>query len=196
MNATMVSCSKCTSPLPGEIFNLAGLAPCPSCGQQLEVAVFPALFQRLAPGQVGESILEESESSCFYHPQKKAVRPCDACGRFLCALCDCELDGRHFCPACLDTGKKKGKITSLENHRVLYDSVALTLALLPVALVITFYFTFVTAPLALFFAIRYWNTPTSVIRRTKVRFVLAIIFASVEILVWIVVIGFAVTNHS
>jgi hypothetical protein len=140
------------------------------------------LFRRHTPGRDGEAVVVENEASCFYHPQKKAVLPCEGCGRFLCALCDCELHGQHFCPACLETGKKKGKIKRLENERVLYDDLALALAVLPLLI---FYFTLVTAPIALYIAIRYWNSPRSIVRRqTHWRFVIAIIFATLEIAGW------------
>ena len=112
---------------------------------------------------------------------KKAVVPCAGCGRFLCALCDCELNGQHFCPACLETGKSKGKIKTLENQRTRYDTIALGLAILPVLI---FYLTIVTAPMTLFVAIRYWNAPQSIVRRTRFRFILAIVIALLQIGGW------------
>src|SRR2546427_10237207 len=148
MNSPLVSCTKCQAALLGDLFNLADFTPCPACGARLHIEVFPALFRRFTPGRTGEAILEDTEASCFYHPQKKAVVPCEGCGRFLCALCDCELQGQHFCPACLETGRKKRKIKSLENERTLYDSIALSLAVLPVLITFFIYFTFITAPAA------------------------------------------------
>jgi len=171
--------------------NRAELTPCPSCGSPLQVEIFPAFFKRIAPGRQGESLMVEGESSCFYHPQKKAVVPCQACGRFLCALCDCELHGRHFCPACLEVGKQKGKISSLENKRTLYDGIALSLAIVPMLI---FYFTIITAPMALYLAIRYWNAPRSIVHRTKIRYIFAIILASLQIIGWAIGIYFLVTN--
>ena len=138
----------------------------------------------------------EGESGCFYHPQKKAVRPCDGCGRFLCGLCDCELQGRHFCPACLEAGRTKGKIQSLENQRTLYDSIALALAIYPVVLVFSIYFTIITAPMALFVAIRYWKSPLGILRRTKTRFVVAIILASLQIAGWVALVIALSTRHN
>ena len=133
----------------------------------------------------------EGESSCFYHPQKKAVVPCQGCGRFLCALCDCELQGEHFCPACLEVGRQKGRIKRLENQRTLYDAIALSVAILPMLII---YFTIITAPIALFIALRYWNAPRSIVRRTKIRLILAISIATLQILGWGVVIYFIVSR--
>ncbi len=123
----------------------------------------------------------DDQAGCFYHPQKKAVVLCAYCGRFLCALCDVEWGGEHLCPACLETGKKKGRIISLERRRVLYDAAALKLAVYPVLM---FWFTLLTAPIALYIAIRHWNSPTSILGRTHVRSVLAILLSSLEILAW------------
>ena len=181
MNTSLVQCPKCQAWLLDGVFNQPELSPCPACGTPLQIEVFPALFRIQSVGRSGEAILVEGESSCFYHPQKKAVIPCQGCGRFLCALCDCELNGQHFCPNCLETGKTKGKIKNLENQRTLYDSIALSLAVYPLLI---FYFTLITAPAALFVALRYWNAPRSIVRRTKVRYVTAIILASLQIAGW------------
>jgi len=92
-----------------------------------------------------------------------------------------ELSGRHLCPPCVETGKKKGRIINLDRHRLLYDGTALRLALLPM---ITVWLTIITAPITLYFSIRHWNSPMSVIRRTKVRFILAIVISGLQILAW------------
>jgi hypothetical protein len=186
MPAARIACPNCNATLLGDVFNRPDLTPCPACGQPILIEVFPALFRQAATGRGGEAIMEDGESGCFYHPQKKAVVPCDACGRFLCALCDCELDGQHICPSCLETGKRKGKIKSLQNHRVLYDSIALALAVVPAITCIGACATIITSPAAIYLAIRYWNTPSSLIRRGKTRQVLALIFGSLTLIGWFV----------
>jgi hypothetical protein len=182
MNSAILACSKCGGALlPEGLWQQDKLAPCPSCGASVQIEIFPALFRPMAAGQAGEAVIFEGESSCFYHPQKKAVVHCQGCGRFLCALCDCELHGEHFCPGCLEVGRIKGKIRRLENQRVLYDDIALAVAILPLLI---FYFTLITAPIALYMALRYWNAPRSIVHRTKWRFVLAIVFAVLELAGW------------
>jgi hypothetical protein len=158
--------------------------PCNGCSSQMFVEVFPALFRTAAAGQTGDLLVVEGETTCFYHPAKKAVLPCQGCGRFLCALCDCDLNGDHFCPACLEAGKTKGKIKNLENERPLYDSMALMFAVLPVVTLIFWFFTLFTAPIALVLAIINWNKPRSIVHRTRVRLVLAIILATLQIGAW------------
>ena len=178
----LIACPKCRAWLLDDVFNRQAMAPCPSCGTRLQIEAFPALFRKINPGQSAEPVMLEGESSCFFHPQKKAVVPCAGCGRFLCALCDCQFGGEHFCPACLEAGKSKGKIKALDNQRTRYDSIALGLALAPILI---FYFTLITAPMALFVAIRYWKAPRSLVRRNSVRFVIAIVIALCEIGGWV-----------
>ncbi|MGH8337741.1 MAG: hypothetical protein ACRETL_13175, partial [Gammaproteobacteria bacterium] len=191
MTAFVVKCPKCQSPLDAGLLNTHELQPCANCQTPVEAEVFPALFRKIGPGAEGERVMIEGEASCFYHPAKKAVQHCAGCGRFLCALCDCELRGVHYCPSCLEAGQKKGKIKNLENRRVLYDTIALGLTVGPLLPALTlifvgFYFvSLFTTPAALFIAIRYWNAPRSIIHRTKARLVIAIILAVLQIALWI-----------
>ena len=133
MNSPLVQCPKCRGFLLEGVFNRQDLVPCPLCETLLEVEVFPAFFRRINPGKNAEALIVEGESSCFYHPEKKAVVPCGGCGRFLCALCDCELNGQHLCPSCLEAGRTKGKIKEAprKSARVRYDRIALATVVFP-----------------------------------------------------------------
>jgi hypothetical protein len=92
------------------------------------------------------------------------------------------LSGRHLCPTCFEKGKSKRKIKSLEHHRTCYDTIALMVATVP----ILFYFiTPFTAPLAIYLTVRHWNSPSGIIPRTKIRFILAFILAGLQIAGWI-----------
>ena len=192
MSPAPLTCPKCKAVLKGIELNQPEFQKCWRCGAGLQVEVFPALIRPMATGRDGDLVVMEGESTCFYHPAKKAVRPCEGCGRFVCALCDCELHGQHFCPACLEVGRSKGKIKSLENQRTLYDSIALSLAIVPL---LAWPITFITAPAAIFIAIRHWNSPRGLIHRTKIRHVVAIIFATMEIAGWITVLYFVVNRN-
>ncbi len=184
MTGSRIECPRCHTPVLESALNQYRLAPCNGCSDLLEVEVFPALFRENAPGAAGELLLVEGEATCFYHANKKAVLPCHGCGRFLCSLCDCELNGEHFCPSCLETGRTKGKIRSLENRRTLYDSIALMLAVLPVVTLVFWVFTLITAPAALIVSIVYRNAPLSIVRRTRARFLIAMTIAIIEMGAW------------
>jgi hypothetical protein len=128
----------------------------------------------------------EGEASCFYHPGRQAVRPCDGCGRFLCALCDVELGREHLCPTCLDTGQRKGKLTALETRRTIYDDAAVAVAVVPLLM---WPMTLLTAPLAIGLAVYGWNKPGSLVPRTRVRFYLAILLAAAQLAGWALVLS-------
>jgi hypothetical protein len=181
-----LNCGNCRKPLPWAVCNTTDLTRCPSCNATLYATVFPAMFRSVGPGKSGETLLTDGEASCYYHSHKKAVVACSNCGRFLCALCDIDLNGQHLCSICLEAGSKQRNIKNLENRRVLYDDLALSLAIVPM---VTVYFTLLTAPIVLFLSIKYWKAPASIIPRSKFRFVLAVFIALLQMAGWIALIG-------
>ncbi|HTL56137.1 MAG TPA: hypothetical protein VL361_10690 [Candidatus Limnocylindrales bacterium] len=146
---------------------------------ELGLITFPALQNRPASGQTAERVLEEGESTCFYHSDKRAVVPCDQCGRFLCALCDIELEGKHLCPACLETGRDKRKLKVVEHKRTRYDQIVWSLLILPLP------FCAISAPVtastALVIALRRWGAPPSLVANTKLRLILGMLVGCVEL---------------
>lgn len=122
------------------------------------------------------------DAGCFYHPKNRAQVPCDICGRFLCALCDVELQGQHICPSCLNTGRQKQRIKTLDNTRVLYGGIAALTAFLPI--VAMWPVTIITAPLALFIAIYGWNKPRSLTGKGRLIYIVAIVLALLQIAAW------------
>jgi hypothetical protein len=138
------------------------------------------------PGAAATALVDHTEASCFYHPQKQAVRVCDGCGRLICALCSIELGAEHLCPSCISSGKKKGKITTLEDNRTRYDSIALSLAVFGMLVYVLSIF---LAPAAIYIAIKHWNGPGSLLGVSKTRFVLAIVIAVGTLILWITVFG-------
>ena len=173
-----VACTGCQARLPADFFNLTHFVGCPSCEASLRIRVFPALV-RTEEAPVATPVLTEGESSCFYHPHKRAVVACESCGRFLCALCDIEVGDKHRCPGCLsNTGRKTPE---LEKRRTLYDGIAFALATFPI---LFWPFTLITAPAAMFLTIRHWRTPLSIFPRTKIRFVIAFLLAGAQVFGW------------
>lgn len=191
MNSAAVACPQCQSSLPSALCNTGAPVQCPACDTTIQVEIFPAHFARMRTGPAAEGIVEPGVSSCFYHEQKKAVVPCHGCGRFLCALCDLSFNGQHLCPACLQAGRKKGSIASLEDQRILYDGGALALSLLPLLMGP---FSLATAPVAIYFAVLSFFRPGSLVRRGRLRACLAILFAVLQIVGWSLLLYFAIKN--
>ena len=184
-------CSACGAPIPIAAVLERRLVPCPSCRTPVTAEVFPAFLRPLERGVSGEALLADDEAACFYHPQKRAARPCGGCGRFLCALCDIEVGADHICPACLESGVRTGRMHQLESQRTLYDRIALSVAVIPMLI---FYFTLLTAPLAIFLALRHWRKPRSLVTPSSWRLVLAIVLGTVQMIAWAALIVFLVNR--
>lgn len=185
MATPLVTCTRCRAILPPARLENKDWFSCDSCGISLRLDVFPALFRRMPGGLAPQPVVAQGEANCFYHASKKAVVPCDSCGRFLCALCDLELDGRHLCPACLETGRAKGKMEKLIDERMLPDYLALALVFLP--LLIGFWPSLLGAPAALYVVIRHWRASGSLTsRHTRLRLAAAAVLAIAEIIGWII----------
>jgi hypothetical protein len=180
MEPSLIKCSKCQAILLPSQFNTGELTPCPSCQSPVAVEVFPAILRETAVA-FPEALLMEGESSCFYHPAKKATIVCQSCGRFLCALCDLELNGRHVCPVCLESGQKKAKFKDLENTRVLWDKLSLAVALVPILFLWT---SIVGAPVTLYLIWRYRKAPCSLTGKSNLSFVVAGVLAVLQITGW------------
>ena len=169
-----------------------------------QVHLLPAIDRDVTANAPVARAAGGDESLCFFHPGSAAEKACDHCGRFLCAICATPWLGGLLCPECITTAVAKGKESfadpkqdegadSLPTRRVLYDTLALQLALVPMLII---YFTLFTAPIALYIALRYWNRPRSLIPRTRVRAVFAILIASAQIIAWVSLGAFAFTNMS
>jgi len=178
-----VNCPKCSTSLAAESLNLPDLQPCPSCRTPILVEVFPAMFRRIGAGQLSHGVMEETEAACFFHEQKRAVVPCDVCGRFLCALCDCEFNGKHYCPGCLETGRAKGTIRILTTKRVRYDKISFAVAVAPL---IIFPLTLVAAPIAMSLVFWHWKKPRGIAQTSPAWMIAAGGIALLEIVGWIV----------
>ena len=182
--ADSIACAVCSYPVPREFWNREEGVRCRGCGHTVRATVFPAIDVH-STGASPVPLEGETESSCFYHPQSRAAQVCDECGRFLCSLCDLEVEGRHICPRCFESGVSSHKIATAEPRRIMYDNVALALATLPF---LAIWPALISAPWSLVVVLTRWNAPSSVVPRTKIRFLLAALFALAEIgfIVWVI----------
>jgi hypothetical protein len=173
-------CSGCGLVLPDKGLERHTPVACLGCGAETVPSIFPAAFRQLPDLLAMPTAITEGHASCFYHPQRTALVPCAACGRFLCSLCEVELAGQHWCPECLMSGAKASG-DRLELERMLHDSVALSLATWPLLI---FYFTLITAPATLVLCIKNWRKPTSIVRRSKWRLWVASLVAVLQLVMW------------
>lgn len=181
----MIGCPSCQAPLPTAVLGAPGFEDCTSCRTPLRLRLFPAAFRERAAAS--GAIAAPDDATCFFHPGKRAAVPCDACGRYLCPLCDLELAGQHHCPECAAKRTTDATEDRFARERILWDSLALALAVYPMLL---FYFTILTAPAVMFLALRHWRSPRSLVPRTRFRFVLAFVIAAAQLAGWVAMIGF------
>lgn len=176
-------CKRWTSiPLSGESFS----ARCRYCAAFTRIELFPALYRGIKPGMAGRPVLEDDESSCFYHPDKKAVSVCRGCGRFLCSLCEVEWGEMLLCPVCIERGAAREASDFAGAGRFHYDSLALALAVYPLLI---FYLTIISAPIALYLSVRYWRADMSCLPRGKSRLAAAFVISALQLAGWAVAIG-------
>ena len=184
-------CPKCQRPLPARFGNHEGM-PCYQCEAELDVWVFPAFFHE-PEVKLAQTLDIEGDASCFHHPTKKAEIVCDACGRFLCALCDLEVHGRHICPTCLNSEQdKEGSLgaplskTITRHDKMCLQTSLVMLLFLPLAVVMT--------PIIWFWIARHWNHPdnptgSGVHPRFVASFIISGLSLIIAVIFWVKVIN-------
>lgn len=170
--STELACPRCTAllePPPGP--GVLTETTCGGCDSKIELITFAALAEPAPRQSAPELRLDASQGSCFFHPQNKARLPCDVCGRFLCSLCDLELQGTHLCPTCLESGRKRQDSDWLASRRFIPERAALCLSLYPLLM---YPVVIITAPVSLFFALRgFRRSPSPVPEGHRRRAVIA-----------------------
>ncbi|MBN4074095.1 hypothetical protein JYT61_00890 [bacterium AH-315-E10] len=176
-----MNCLKCKADLPVNTYNTGTLIPCPACRTRIQLHVFPAAIKKAEEGEGGESLTSDIDASCFYHQNSQADATCEACGKFLCKLCDVFINEKHFCPNCVNLNENSETNLKKKADTTHYDSVALSLALVATLI---FYFGIVLIPASLYFSIRYFNKPQSIVPRTRIRFIIAILISCLHLIGW------------
>jgi len=175
-------CPHCRRGLEADSWHDAGSGKCRVCYADFEFVGFPAAVPR--PKRVwarAKSAVAE-ETVCFFHLQNVADTICAECGRLVCTVCSITVSERVVCPSCVAVPGKADAPAAVR-ERMLYDSTALGIALLPLLI---WPVTLLTAPFALGFTIHGWKKPSSLVRgRSRGRLIAAGIFAIVEIGVWV-----------
>ncbi|HEY2017842.1 MAG TPA: hypothetical protein VGH38_30260, partial [Bryobacteraceae bacterium] len=97
-----------------------------------------------------------------------------------------------WCPSCVAAGAGKARSANLVSALTLYDSIAL---ILPLLSLILYPFTLVAAPASLFLAATKWSRPLSPVRRSRWRFVAAILISVTEICLWTLGIYYLVSGR-
>ena len=175
LQSPLTHCHVCLAPIA---YPAEGATVQCRCGVRARALVYPAIF-RMSDGSIGEAIQGDGEAACFAHEGKRAVAACDSCGRFVCALCRIAWGSRILCPTCVNAAEKRTDL--LTRSRTHYDTMALTVAL---GSIVLFTISVLTAPIAIYLAIRALRSPRSLVPRTMWRAWTALAIGTLELGGW------------
>lgn len=151
-------------------------------GHAHDIHLFPACIREKKTIRA-EEILEEGQSSCFFHPKFPANAVCEVSGRMICDLCSTEWEGQTVSFEALKSLVAQGGSDKSKPLVVKWDDVALALAVLPLLL---WPITLITAPAVLVVSIWHWRRgPTSIVRRSRWRYIVAVLLATLQIIGWV-----------
>lgn len=169
-------CVKCGQRVPLALPNSGLFERCRRCGAELMAESYPALLQAGPRGETAKAVLMDDQASCYNHPHKKAVVPCDDCGRFLCSLCQTQLGGKQLCPACYEAAMGQATAGASGHNSIFkYDSLALLFAVLP---------TIITPVISVFLVLFYWRRPRSILPKGRWKAIAALVLALGQIAFW------------
>lgn len=175
---------KCDADIPELMYKGSGFHRCRSCKTiQNVIATFPALHKVSEEQFIGETLITDEDASCFFHPEKKAALPCHDCGRFICSLCDVNMDDKHFCPTCLNNEADKKEEGIFVKKMIQYDSLAMSISILSFLM---WPITCITMFVVFFMCFKFWNKKPSLVRNNKWRFVVAFLIATGQLVGWVI----------
>ena len=177
------ACPRCNAPLALESIT-AGEDICPRCQGFFTATVFQAPQRVTRVLQLAQSG-PEIAGSCANHPRNAAVTNCGRCGLLICSLCELDLQGQVYCPACFDRLTQSGGIdnaqTRFRDWRTLSltaSVVGLTLSALMIGIPL--------GALAIYYAIRGFRDP-QYSRDRAFMLIVSILIALADITIGLVV---------
>jgi hypothetical protein len=189
-----LTCPRCGESLPLNLFVAGQSGRCPACYSQVEAYIFPEFHKDSAVRSEIHLALEQ-EAVCYFHSRYRAKNPCDNCGRFLCEICAINVGSRQLCAECLSQLRRQKNETGLVHYSALFDNVSLFLVTAPVITIFFWFLTIFSAPVSLFLSFYYWPRQWNLLPRSRIRFVLAILFSLILIGFWIFVIYYIATHQ-
>ncbi len=148
-------------------------------GEAHSVRLFPAAIRKQSLVEA-EEVMEGGQSTCFFHAKLPATAICDVSGRMICDLCKTDYQGKTVSFEALQSLIGKKSPADAKRSRTKWDDIALALVILP--------FLFwpllaITAPIAIGICAFQWRKgPTSLVRRSRWRYLLATFLGSLELI--------------
>jgi DNA-directed RNA polymerase subunit M/transcription elongation factor TFIIS len=176
------SCVKCGHLIPWSAVSIENETICRKCGKLQDITLFSAIYRRLVENapQAREALPEEA--TCFYYPEKRAQYVCSLSGRFICEDAATDWEGKKVSIEALLRLKKEENADSLKTSAVLYDDIALSVAIFPL---IIWPLTIFTPAIVYYYVFRYWGKgPTGLMRKSRWRYLVAFLIATLQWVFW------------
>ncbi len=175
-------CVYCSQPVRASDLSAdGGAVKCVTCGRRSVIVPMPALVRDSAPKPPPFADPPgEGEAACYYSPGRRATKSCSHCGVLICDIWSAQWGADTVCLKCLEHLKDKAKDRRFQTKITQWDNIALGLALVP-ATIAFWFMAFVTAPAAVFVALWHWNSPRSIMPRSRVRLVIALLLGLLQV---------------
>jgi hypothetical protein len=102
----------------------SGTIVCPRCSRGFEATAFEPPPPRIRAVEEVAASGPEGASACANHARNAAVTSCQRCGLFICSLCEMNVGGASYCPACFDLLRAQGSMTEVVTRKRDYASMA------------------------------------------------------------------------
>lgn len=179
-----VACPKCHRDFPdGSLQDQGAASSCPSCKSLVELRVYPRLRKSINSSLKADDLLSgEGDALCRFYPELKADKVCEECGCLLSKKAAVTWANTDYCLPCLHLLRESKGRNEFLARRVIYDNTALGLILY------LFPLSLFTAPLALYYLIRYRKASRGIVPRGGFRWWLAMVLSVVFSLGWLLLI--------
>lgn len=174
-------CVFCNHVLPAAQMAVGSEVVCAGCHKPSAVIALPALLVDGRPKP--PPLIEppgEGEVVCFYSPNRKATHECSHCGVLISDVWAAQWGSKSVCLKCLEHLREKGKDVGFQGSRLLWDNITLATALVPFTLVF-YWATFITAPASVFLGFWHWNSPRSLVPRSRLRLMVGLLLGLLQI---------------
>ncbi len=122
----------------------------------------------------------QGATQCFYSPSRAASHECAHCGVLMSEPWAARWGDKTVCLKCLEHLRVEAKESQFRHKIVLWDSIALQLALMPFTIIL-WWAVFFSAPAALCIAVGRWNAPRSMTSSGRKKMILAATLALLQI---------------
>lgn len=186
------TCLKCGCLIPWTDVRHEAITSCPRCRQHQELFVFAAAYRSLYPDRPrGREALPE-EATCYFYPDRRADYVCALSGRFICEEAATDWEGQKVSVDSLLRLRREESTDGLKTRSVLYDDIAMATAIFPL---LFWPLTLFSIPAVFYITFRHWKRgPTSIVRRSRWRYLLANLLVLPQLALWVFVIHAIVTT--